>query len=150
MKRLYYSCEMFLSDTRQLARKIDRKYDAIVAIARGGMTLAHLLGEYWDLRSVYTINTIGYDDTRKRQDVQVFNLPDLQGAKEVLIVDDIVDSGDTMVEVLKHLQQAYPEVSFESAALFYKKGAKIAPTWYVREATAWIDFFWTVDLKNRE
>ena len=150
MKRLYYSCEMFLSDTKQLVRKIDRKYDAIVAIARGGMTLAHLLGEYWDLRSVYTINTIGYDDTRKRQDVQVFNLPDLQGAKEVLIVDDIVDSGDTMVEVLKHLQQAYPEVSCESAALFYKKGAKIAPTWYVREATAWIDFFWTVDLKNRE
>jgi xanthine phosphoribosyltransferase len=150
MKRFYYSYEMFLFDTKRLVEKIDRQYDAVIAIARGGMTLAHLLGEYWDLRSVYAINTIGYDDTRKRQSVQVFNLPDLQDATHVLIVDDIVDSGDTLVEVLSVLKQAYPEISCESATLFYKKGAKIAPTWYVREANAWIDFFWTVDLKEKE
>jgi len=150
MERIHYSCEDFLRDTKQLTQKIDWEFDAIIAIARGGMTLAHLLGEYYDLRSVYTINTIGYDDTRKRDRVQVFNVPQLDDAKSVLLVDDIVDSGDTLIEVLAKLRDRYPQIEYKTASLFYKKSAKIAPTWYVKEADAWIDFFWSVDLKGKK
>ena len=109
--------------------------------------MAHLLGEYYDMRTVYSVNTIGYEDTLKNEQVEVFNIPDLKAAKNVLILDDIVDSGDTLVEVLKVLTERYPQITFFTASLFYKKSAKIAPDWYVKEATSWIDFFWTVDLK---
>ncbi len=139
-----------MKDAGELTKKIGWEFDAIIAIARGGMSLAHLLGEYYDLRSVYTINTIGYDDTRKRDRVQVFNVPQLDDAKSVLVVDDIVDSGDTLIEVLAHLQAKYPQIEYKTASLFYKKSAKIAPTWYVNEADAWIDFFWSVDLKGKK
>jgi len=139
-----------LKDAGELTEKIGWGFDAIIAIARGGMSLAHLLGEYYNLRSVYTINTIGYEDTRKRDRVQVFNVPQLDDAKSVLLVDDIVDSGDTLIEVLAHLQAKYPHIEYKTAALFYKKSAKIAPTWYVKEADAWIDFFWSVDLKGKQ
>jgi len=66
----------------------------------------------------------------------------------VLIVDDIIDSGDTLTEVLEVLNQKYPNVTFLSASLFYKKTAKITPTWHVKEPNGWIDFFWSVDLRK--
>lgn len=150
MQKLYYPYGDFLADTKQLVEKIDWKFDAIIAIARGGLSLAQLLGEYYDLRSVYSINTIGYDDTKKLEDVKVFNIPQLNDAKDVLIVDDIVDSGDTIVEVIKVLNQVYPDVTFKVASLFYKKSAKIAPSWYVKEAKGWIDFFWAVDMHKND
>ena len=149
MEKRYYPYEDFLADTKSLTQKIDWMFDTIIPIARGGYSLAHLLGEYYNIREVYSINTIGYDDTIKLESVKVFNIPELGEAKNVLIVDDIVDSGDTLVEVLKVLRQAYPNVNFKTAALFYKKSAKIAPDWYVQEADKWIEFFWTEDIKRK-
>jgi xanthine phosphoribosyltransferase len=149
MEKHYYPYEDFLADTIDLTEKIDWTFDSIIAIARGGMTLAHLLGKYYDIREVYSINSIGYEDTTKLGSVKVFNIPELNEAKSVLIVDDIVDSGDTLIEVLKVLRQMYPAVIFKTASLFYKKSAKIAPDWYVQEADKWIEFFWTVDIKRK-
>jgi xanthine phosphoribosyltransferase len=148
MNRLYYPYSDFRDDLKRLASKIDEEFDAILCIARGGMTMAHLFGEYYDMREVYSVNTIGYEDTQKKESVEVFNIPDLKSAKTVLVLDDIVDSGDTLVEVMHIMRERYPKIRFLTASLFYRKSAKIAPNWYVNEATAWIDFFWTVDLKG--
>jgi xanthine phosphoribosyltransferase len=78
----------------------------------------------------------------------VFNIPELKKSKIVLIVDDIVDSGDTLVEVLLALNSRYPHITFYTASLFYKKTAKIAPTWYAKETQEWIEFFWSLDLRK--
>jgi len=149
MDKRYYPYEDFLTDTKLLTEKIDWKFDSIIAIARGGLSLAQFLGEYYDIREVYSINTIGYEDTIKLERVEVFNIPELKEAKNILIVDDIVDSGDTLVEVLKVLRQTYPAVIFKTASLFYKKSAKIAPDWHVQEADKWIEFSWSVDLNRK-
>jgi xanthine phosphoribosyltransferase len=110
------------------------------------MTMAHMLGEHYDIREVYTINTIGYNDDKKLEKTEVFNIPDIKGAKHVLVVDDIVDSGDTMKLVLETMSERYPNCEFKSASLFYKKTAVMKPDWYVHIADKWIDFFWSVDL----
>ncbi len=149
MEHHYYPYEDFLTDTKVLTQKIVWQFDTIIAIARGGMSLAQLLGEYYDMREVYSINTIGYNATQKLDKVKVFNIPELDHSKNVLIVDDIVDSGDTLVEVLKVLKRMYPHITFRTASLFYKKSAKIIPDWYVSEADKWIDFFWSEDLKRK-
>ncbi len=147
MERYYYDCQTFLADVDRLTQQIDWEFDAIIAIARGGMSLAQRLGEHYNLRSVYTINTIGYDDTEKRESVEVFNIPDLRDARRVLVVDDIVDSGDTLREVLSVLQRTYPHATYKTASLFYKKSARVTPDWSVKEADTWIDFFWSVPTK---
>jgi len=149
VNKIYYSYQEYRDDLKTLTQKIDQPFDAILGIARGGLCIAQMLGEYFDLREVYAINTIGYEDTEKKDSVEVFNIPDLKSAKQVLIVDDIVDSGDTLVEVLKVLDAKYPSVTFLAASLFYKKTAKITPTWYVKEPKGWIEFFWSEDLRNR-
>lgn len=147
--RYYYSYDEYLSDCKKLTVQINDEFNAIVAIARGGITLAHMLGEHYDIREVYTINTIGYNDTEKLDRVEVFNIPDLKQAKNILVVDDIVDSGDTMKLVLQLLSEHYPQCSFRSAALFYKTTAVMKPDWYVRHPEEWIDFFWSVDMGSR-
>ena len=148
IEKIYYPYQEFKEDLQTLTRKIDQPFDTILGIARGGLAMAQMLGEYYDLREVYAINTIGYEDTKKKDTIEVFNIPNLKSAKQVLIVDDIVDSGDTLAEVLKVLDTKYPNITFMTASLFYKKTAKIAPTWYVKEPKGWIDFFWSIDLRN--
>lgn len=149
MDKIYYPYDEFRDDLKLLVQKIDQPFDAILGIARGGLSMAQQLGEYYDLREVYAMNTIGYDGSKKKDSIEVFNIPDLKSASTVLIVDDIVDSGDTLVEVLDTLNTKYPNVTFHTASLFYKKTAKITPTWYVKEPKGWIDFFWTVDLREK-
>jgi len=147
MTKIYYPYQEFKQDLKTLTSKIDQPFDAILGIARGGLSMAQMLGEYYDLREVYAINTIGYENTQKLQSVEVFNIPDLKSPKQVLIVDDIVDSGDTLVEVLNVLKEKYPEVTFLTASLFYKKTACMKPTWYVKEPMGWVEFFWSEDLR---
>lgn len=146
--RYYYGYEEFVSDCHRLTEMIDWEFDTIIGISRGGLTLSHLFGEYYDIRQVYAINTIGYDDAIKLESTKVFNIPDITASKNVLIVDDIVDSGDTLELVLSLLSQQYPDCNFKSASLLYRQSATIEPDWYSQLAKQWIDFFWSVDLKN--
>jgi xanthine phosphoribosyltransferase len=148
MKKRYYPYSEFVDDLKELAKKIDFDFDAIVAIARGGMTIAHMLGEYFDTREVFTINSIGYEDTKKLDKVKIFNIPELKNCRKILIADDIIDSGKTIVEVIKKIKKKYPNMQIKVASLFYKKEAKYKPDFFVKFADCWIDFFWTKDLKG--
>ena len=149
MQKKYYPYSEFQTDLKTLITKIDQNFDAILPLARGGLSMALMLGEYYDIRQVYAINTIGYEGTEKLDFIKVFNIPDLNGAKKVLIVDDIVDSGETLQKVLEVLRNQYAETTFYSASIFYKPTAVVEPTWWVKEATAWIEFFWSEDLKEK-
>jgi len=147
MEKIYYAYGEFRDDLKALTQKIDQTFDVLIPISRGGLSMGQMLGEFYDIREVYAINTIGYDDTKKLDEVRVFNVPNLKKNQSVLIVDDIVDSGDTLVEVLRVLQESYPQTTFETASIFYKPTAVIEPTWWVKEPKGWIEFFWSEDLK---
>ncbi len=146
--RYYYSYEEFRKDLKNLCQKIEGwEFDAILAIARGGMTMAHMMGEYFNKREVLSLNSIGYEDNVKLKEVKIFNIPELFSFKRVLIVDDIIDSGESMDKVLKVLKRKYDKVSFKTAVIFQKENALIKADFWVRRPKAWIDFFWSEDLK---
>lgn len=148
MEKLYYSYELFKEDTQKLVDQC-RGYepDVLLAVARGGVTLAHLMSQALDMRNLYSLNSIHYEGDLKLDTFNIFNIPDMSHAKKVLVIDDIVDSGETMREILKLLAKKFPEVEFKLATLFYKKTAVLQPDYTVREANQWIDFFWEVDVK---
>ena len=139
----YYSYEEFKEDVNTLAKEI-KPYnpDVILAVARGGMTLGHFLSEALEMRALYSINSIHYEETRKLDTINIFNIPDLSKAKRVVIVDDIIDSGETMIEIQRVLTAKYPEADFKIASVFYKEKALLRPDFAAREATEWIEFFW--------
>ncbi len=148
MEKLYYSYELFKEDTQKLVNSCrDYEPEILLAVARGGLTLAHLMAQALDMRNLYTLNSIHYEGELKLDTFNVFNIPDVSHAKKVLVIDDIVDSGETMQEILKILKEKFPNVEFKLATLFYKNSAILQPDYTVREANEWIDFFWEVDIK---
>ena len=148
IEKYYYSYNEFREDTQILADKC-RTFnpDVILGVARGGLTLCHLIAQAYDIRHAFSINSIHYNGTQKLDTFEIFNIPDMSKSKRVLIVDDIVDSGETMREIIKVLCHKFPDTEFKLATIFYKPSAVIQPDFAVKEATKWIDFFWEVDIK---
>lgn len=147
MQKLYYGYDHFLEDTKVLAKKVEVFHaDTLLAIARGGVTLGHFLASALDNRRLFTINSIHYNHEEKLETFDIFNIPDIGNAKKVLLIDDIIDSGETMKEIVGILKKRYPLCEFKIASLFYRKTALIQPDFAVKEATQWIEFFWEVDI----
>ncbi len=146
MKKLYYGCEEFRSDCKKLADNVEEyNPEVIVAIARGGLSLAQYLGELLNIREVYSINSIGYNGEKKLESVKVYNTPLIEQGKRVLIVDDIADSGETLKEVIKKLKEKNPSCEYKSATIFYKKSSIFQPDFRLHEPKEWIEFFWSGD-----
>lgn len=142
----YYGYEEFSRDVKTLSAEVRAfEPEAIVAVARGGMMLAQLMAHALHIRNVQSIRTEGYDGDHKRDEVKIFGACDLDGLKRVIVVDDIVDSGDTLVTVMAHLRQTFPDTTFKTAAIFYKPEAPLQPDFKVQVADGWISFFWEAD-----
>ena len=143
MDKYFYSYEEFTKDIPLLAKKIkELNPDAIVAVARGGMTIAHFLGENLNIRDVYTINAIHYEDTQKLDFIKLFNFPDLKDKKRIVLVDDISDSGDTLEAIIERLKKDYPNLDTKVATIFYKENSKVKPDICIKKTDKWIVFFW--------
>jgi len=146
LQKYYYNYEEFIKDTKILIEKTKVfKPECILAIARGGLMLGQYFAYAYDTRNLFALNSIHYDKDKKLDTFKVFNIPDLSDYKKVLILDDIIDSGESMSEILKLLKKKYPKCEFNVAALFYKKTSILKPEFYVKEATKWIDFCWETD-----
>ncbi|QNM91231.1 phosphoribosyltransferase [Aliarcobacter cryaerophilus] len=142
---------MCKEDTQKLV-DISKSFqaDAFLSVARGGLTLSHLMSQAMNQRDIFTINSISYDRKNQKDSIEIFNIPDLKSYKKVLIIDDIVDSGKTMIEIFKILNEKFPNTEFKLATLFYKKTALVKPDFYIKQTDIWIEFFWEVDVQIKE
>lgn len=151
MEKIYYSYDMFKIDALELSFLCkDFTSDAILGIARGGLTLSHFMSQALSQRNVFILNTISYDGRIQKDNVEVFNIPSLEKFRKVLIVDDIIDSGKTIEKVMTLLKNSYPNIEFKVASLFYKEDALVRPDFTINKADKWIDFFWEVDLDLKD
>lgn len=147
MEKIYYGYEEFIGDVKLLSTQIkDYNPDTLLSIARGGVTLGHFISNALDNRNLFTINSIHYNGQNKLDSFEIFNIPDLSNSKKVVLIDDIVDSGETMSEIKNLLEKKFPTCEFKIAAIFYKPSAIIEADYKVKEAKAWIEFFWEVDV----
>lgn len=143
---IYYAYEQFVDDVKTLVRQTKHyRPDTLIAIARGGLTLGHAYASATDNRQLMSINSILYEGDQRGKSCEIFNVPELQHAKKVLLLDDIVDSGQTIKEVVEHLRSCFPDVEFKIASIYYKKTAVIQPDFALHEADGWIEFFWEKD-----
>lgn len=142
----YYSYEQFKEDTHTLLDRVKEFHpEGIVAVARGGMTLAHALAQGLDLRDVQSLRTELYDSQNKRDKIELFGSCSFGAKRRVLVVDDIADSGETLICVMEYLEKNFKDIEFKVATLFYKKTSLYQPHYSINEAKAWIDFFWEAD-----
>ncbi|OUT12618.1 nicotinate phosphoribosyltransferase [Campylobacter concisus] len=145
---IFYSYDEFAVDTKKMAKQIKDEFDpeVILAVARGGLTLGHSLAVALNNRNLFTLNSIHYEDTNKLDAINIFNVPDLSKYTKILLVDDIIDSGESMVEIKRELLKRYPNLDIKIATVFYKEKALLLPEFKVKEAHDWIEFFWDIHI----
>ncbi|MBR8462664.1 phosphoribosyltransferase [Campylobacter sp. faydin G-24] len=145
---VFYTYEEFAVDVAKMAYEIKEEFapDVILAVARGGLTLGHSLAVALDNRNLFTLNSIHYENTNKLDTISVFNVPDLSKFDKILLVDDIIDSGESMVEIKRQLLKSYPHLQIKIATIFYKKKALLLPDYRVKEAHEWVEFFWDIHI----
>lgn len=83
-------------------------FDAVLGIARGGLVPATIIAHAMKIRLVSSISAASYDDERRKASNVTLLLPTHEkfaGAK-TLIVDDLVDTGDTASAVRARLPNA--------------------------------------------
>lgn len=117
----------------------NKPYDEIVAIARGGLTLGHLLSDFLRI-PISTITIQSYTDIQTQGDVTITKK--IQGSiagKRVLLVDDVADSGKTIQRALSYLRHLNPK-QVTTVTMFYKPRSVVRPDYFARQTTRWILF----------
>lgn len=137
------------ADIYQQAQKDNFNPDLLIGICRGGLVpLAILAGEpMFNNRNILTIDVASYDHNDEQRELNVLfpvHLNDYKECKSVLIIDDLVDSGQTVESIIKLITAHMPDAEIKVAALFYKPKSKIKPDYYVTVTTDWIVFPWEV------
>lgn len=146
VKYLHLSWKDVEDLAEQLADSISASYrpDILVGILRGGATVAHLLSDFLDLRTVYPIGCNSYVDVAKRFNVKVYSplaLNDLSGGR-VLLVDDVADEGLTLEAIVEQEIKPKNPLEVRVATLHMKPWCKFKPDYYIQMTDAWIIYPW--------
>ncbi len=114
----------------------------LVPILRGGMVVARLLSDFLDIHKVKAIRITHYSALEVKDIVEVTEpLNTRIDGERVLLVDDVADTGDSLLAAIEHLKEmGASEVRI--ATLHFKPWSKVKPDYYVEETDAWVVYFW--------
>jgi len=151
-KSLHLSWDQFHADTRTLAHRLAERggFSAIAAVARGGLVPAGVIARELGIRVIETICVVSYHEETTRGAIAVLKSlsEDIlsRPAQEVLIVDDLVDTGNTARVVKAQLPGAY------FATVYAKPLGLPLVDAHVREIPqeTWIYFPWDTGLSFQE
>lgn len=153
VKKLKLSYPEFKSALKKVSDKIKQdKYvpDVILSIARGGLIVGTQLSYNLGIKTIGSINMEFYNGINKTLDKPIIVPPiiDLEQFrdKNVLIVDDVLDTGSTMIELINLI---LPIVKSYKTMVIFKKNQSIINanyTWKEVSTDVWIDFPWEDDI----
>ena len=136
------SWEEYHTLAQELAEKLlsDKVHvDEIIAISRGGLTVGHLLTDLLGTPiSTFTIQS--YANLTTQGSVKITKpLTTPIHDKHVLLVDDVSDTGKTLVRAIKYLKAQQPK-DMITLTLFYKPHSIYKPDYFAKTTSAWIIF----------
>lgn len=119
--------------------------DLIVGIARGGWIPARLLSDFFQNIEITSIRIKFYRDIGERAAKPLITQPltvDVRG-KCLLVVDDVADTGHSLVAAKKHIENFHPK-DLKIATLYVKPSTIIIPDYFVEKTDKWIIFPWEI------
>ncbi len=155
-----FECEvmdwnLFYKLARQVATKINSsgyRPDIIVGLARGGWVLARVLCDLIGIKDLVSLKVEHWGVTATPDGKAKLKYPlnvDITG-KNVLVVDDITDTGESMRVTLEYLKSLKPS-EIKTAALRHINTSKFLPDYFGEEISwRWVIFPWnfTEDMCN--
>ncbi len=117
--------------------------EMIVGVSRGGWLPARVMSDLLEnpkLANVAAEFYVGIAETKGKPVITQPVSVSVEG-KKVLVVDDVVDTGESLRLVRSHLKdQGAKEV--KTAAIYYKPWSVMIPDYYEKETRSWIVFPW--------
>lgn len=136
---------------RQLARQLrvaDFRIDSLIAIGRGGYVPGRILSDMLGIHDLTSFKIEHYRSTHKASEAFVkYPLSaDLQG-RNILLLDDVCDSGDTFAVGCEHVRDCGPVENLRTATLHYKSVSRYKPDFFVETVSdwRWIIYPWAVN-----
>jgi len=151
--KVRYTLDEIDTLTEKLAKQIkeDRiKIDYIVALSKGGLIPARLLAKYLAVKKILVIGIEFYKGMSTMDIPHIYQKLSCRfnGTDNILIVDDIVDTGESikaaLSEVIDHGGQ-----DIITASLHYKNKASYMPLYYGELVSneAWVIYPWENDVE---
>lgn len=129
--------------------------DVVIGMSRGGIVPSRLICDHLVVKNLFTVKTEHWGLTAtpdgKARLAQALNT-DIKG-RSVLIVDDITDTGQSLILAREHVESLGPG-ELRSATLLHITHSLITPDYYAKEVDkgqwTWFIFPWNVreDLRN--
>jgi len=133
-KEVYSLCRQLV----QQLRRANFRIDVIVAIARGGFVPGRLLSDMLGIHDLTSFKIEHYQGAYKQHEAYV-RYPlnaDISG-RNVLLLDDVCDSGDTFSVGVEHIRQYGTVNEIRTAALHLKTVSKFIPDFYAGTVSEW-------------
>lgn len=136
-----------------LAKHIAESYipSVIISIAKGGLIPARILADLLNVDEMGFIEVKFYKGIGIRGEkpfIRSIALPQLRD-KNVLVVDDVADSGRTIQLVVDTIS-VYAPKSLKSSVLYVKPWSTFTPDYYYSITDEWLVFPWEVCEAVRE
>jgi hypothetical protein len=127
-----------------------KKYDWIIGINRGGLVpsvlLSHRLGVPHAVHTVQSYGGVGGKEKREiKSDLYISMVGQIKLHHNILVVDDISDSGDSLVQALKAIRKKDSDAqNIDVATLHYKKKSIFKPQYFAKEISddIWVMYPW--------
>ncbi len=149
-KNFPVSWDQFHRDSRALAWRLHEAgpFDAIVAITRGGLVPAAIVARELNVRMIDTVCVTSYHDYKNQGELTLLKTiaPEIvalrEQGKRVLIVDDLVDTGNTA----RVVRELLPAAHF--ATVYAKPMGRPLVDTFITEVSqdTWIYFPWDTGL----
>jgi len=115
------------------------RFDLVIGIARGGIPVAMVVSDRLGTK-VDFINVKSYTDVGERVKPRILTtITERITEKRVLVVDDLVDGGETMETVTRYLETERPLV-MKTAVLFTKPWSSFVPDFSLQTVDTWVVF----------
>jgi len=130
-----------LKDIVKKIKKDKYRPEIVIALSRGGFVPARVICDLMIIKDLVSIKVDHWGVTAAKDGKAHLRYPlnaDLTG-KKVLIVDDITDTGESMIIAKEFVEKLNPK-EIRTAAIFHIKHSKFVPDYYSKE----IDWVWVM------
>jgi uncharacterized protein len=135
MADLFVSWADYHNAIERLSRKIHEsgfEFNQIICLARGGLRVGDVISRIFNQPLGVLATQSYFSNIEKTTDSQGELTIGQHLAKvnarlgdRILLVDDMVDSGKTLSEVVRHLRERYPGIAAMKTAVIWRKGCSI-------------------------
>jgi hypoxanthine phosphoribosyltransferase len=132
-KKVIYSWDNYHSLVKGLITQFKNAPNIVVSIGKGGSIPGVIIAEHYDIKNI-NVGLKSYNKYDRSDIVEYQSLTNYEDLinKNILLIDDIADSGETFLYATKMLECNGCN-NVITASVFYKKCSKYKPDYFAKE-----------------